>query len=102
MKSEQTTHRKFTGDTAVVEQVLEFIKGIAEVKSYALIGSYNHRLEAAIEENVNANTDMELKLFKPKVNLNVLLSGFQKKRSKSSPARCWERAASTAIWSEAK
>ena len=62
MKSEQTTHRKFTGDTAVVEQVLEFIKGIAEVKSYALIGSYNHRLEAAIEENVNANTDMELKL----------------------------------------
>ena len=29
-------------------------------------------------------------------------SGFQKKRSKSSPARCWERAASTAIWSEAK
>lgn len=62
MKSEQTTHRKFTGDTAVVEQVLEFIKEIAEVKSYALIGSYNHRLEAAIEENVNANTDMELKL----------------------------------------
>lgn len=62
MKSEQTTHRKFTGDTAVVEQVLEFIKGIAEVKSYALIGSYNHRLEAAIEENVDANTDMELKL----------------------------------------
>ena len=62
MKSEQTTHRKFAGDTAVVEQVLEFIKGIAEVKSYALIGSYNHRLEAAIEENVNANTDMELKL----------------------------------------
>ena len=62
MKSEQTTHRKFTGDTAVVEQVLEFIKGIAEVKSYAQIGSYNHRQEAAIEENVNANTDMELKL----------------------------------------
>ena len=41
---------------------MELIKGIAEVKSYALIGSYNHRLEAAIEENVNANTDMELKL----------------------------------------
>ena len=38
MKSEATTRRKFTGDTAVVEQVLEFIKGIAEVKSYALIG----------------------------------------------------------------
>ena len=62
MKSEQTTRRKFTGDTAVVEQVLEFIKGIAEVKSYSLIGKYNRRLEAAIEENVDANTDMELKL----------------------------------------
>ena len=62
MRSEQTTHRKFAGDTAVVEQVLEFIKGIAEVKSCSLIGKYNRRLEAAIEENVDANTDMELKL----------------------------------------
>ena len=31
-------------------------------KSYSLIGKYNRRLEAAIEENVDANTDMELKL----------------------------------------
>ena len=62
IKSEQTTRRKFTGDTAVVEQALEFIKGIAEVKSYSLIGRYNRRLQAAIEENVDANTDMELKL----------------------------------------
>ena len=46
----------------MVERVLEFIKGIAEVKSYSLIGRYNRRLEAAIEENVDANTDMELKL----------------------------------------
>lgn len=61
-RSEQATRRKFTGDAAVVEQVLEFIKGIAEVKSYSLIGRYNRRLEAAIEENVDANTDMELKL----------------------------------------
>ena len=61
-KSEQTTRRKFAGDTAVVEQVLEFIKGIAEVKSYSLISKYNRRLEAAIEENVDSNIDMELKL----------------------------------------
>lgn len=71
MKSEATTRRKFTGDTAVVEQVLEFIKGIAEVKSYALIGRYNRRLEAAIEENVNANTDMELKLLPLMLAQNV-------------------------------
>ena len=61
-KSEQTTRRKLAGDTAVVERVLEYIRGIAEVKSYSLTGKYNRRLEAAIEENVDSNTDMELKL----------------------------------------
>ena len=61
-KSEKTTSRKFAGDTAVVERVLEFIKGIAEVKSYSLTGRYNRKLEAVIEENVDSNTDMELKL----------------------------------------
>ena len=62
LKSEQTTCRKFAGDTAVVERVLEYIRGIAEVKSYSLTGTYNRRLEAAIAENVDSNTDMELKL----------------------------------------
>lgn len=54
--------RKLAGDTAVVEQVLEFIKGIAEVKACSLAGAYNRRLKAAIDENAAANTDMELKL----------------------------------------
>ena len=72
IRSEQTTHRKFAGDTAVVEQVLELIKGIAEVKSYSLIGKYNRRLEAAIEENVDANTDMELKLLPLMLAQNVV------------------------------
>ena len=72
VKSEQTTCRKFTGDTAVVERVLEFIKGIAEVKSYSLIGKYNRRLNAAIEENVDANTDMELKLLPLMLAQNVI------------------------------
>ena len=71
-KSEQTTRRKFTGDTAVVEQVLEFIKGIAEVKSYSLIGKYNRKLEAAIEGNVDANTDMELKLLPLMLAQNIV------------------------------
>lgn len=60
--SEKTTSRKLVGDTAVVERVLEFIKGISEVKSYSLVGKYNRRLESAIDENAAANTDMELKL----------------------------------------
>lgn len=54
--------QKLTGDTAVVERVLEYIRGIAEVKAYALTGRYNGRLESVIDENVNANIDMELKL----------------------------------------
>ena len=62
MKSRQTTSRKLAGDTAVVEQVLEYIRGIAEVKSYSLAGKYNRRLEDAIDENADANIDMELKL----------------------------------------
>ena len=61
-KSEKTTSRKLAGDTAVVERVLEFIKGIAEVKSYSLTGKYNRKLESAINENAAANIDMELKL----------------------------------------
>lgn len=61
-KSEKTTSRKLTGDVAVVERVLEYIKGIAEVKSYSMTGKYNRRLEAAIDENVDANINMELKL----------------------------------------
>lgn len=48
-RSEKTTNRKLAGDTAVVEQVLEFIKGIAEVKSYSLTGKYNRRLESAMD-----------------------------------------------------
>lgn len=61
-KSEKTTSRKLTGDVAVVERVLEYIKGIAEVKSYSMTGKYNRRLEAAIDENVDTNINMELKL----------------------------------------
>ena len=61
-RSEKTTSRKLTGDTAVVERVLEFIRGIAEVSSYSLAGKYNRRLESAIDENTAANIDMELKL----------------------------------------
>ena len=62
VRSEKTTSRKLAGDTAVVERVLEFIRGMAEVKSYSLAGKYNRRLESAVDENVNANVDMELKL----------------------------------------
>ena len=62
LASEQTTQVKTASDTAVVERVLEYIKGIAEVKSYGLAGKYNGQLETAIDENAAANIGMELKL----------------------------------------
>lgn len=71
-KSEKTTARKLAGDTAVVERVLEYIRGIAEVKSYSLVGAYNRRLESAIDENADANTDMELKLLPLMLAQNVV------------------------------
>ena len=74
-RSEQTTRRKLSGDTAVVEQVLEFIQGIAEVKSYSLTGKYNRRLEAAIDENVDSNIDMELKLLPLMLAQNAVAKG---------------------------
>ena len=62
VRSVEMTARKLTGDTIVVERVLEYIRGIAEVKSYSLVGKYDRRLESAIDENAAANIDMELKL----------------------------------------
>ena len=62
LASEQTTQVKTASDTVVVERVLEYIKGIAEVKSYGLAGKYNGQLETAIDENAAANIGMELKL----------------------------------------
>ncbi len=53
---------KVRSDSAVVEKVLEYIKGISEVKAYHLSGKYNRRLENAIDENVEANIHMELSL----------------------------------------
>ena len=60
--AEAIAAEKIRSDAAVVEKVLEYIKGIAEVKSYHLSGKYNARVETAVNDNVKANTDMELKL----------------------------------------
>ena len=53
---------KVRSDAVLVEKVLEYIKGIAEVKAYHLTGKYNQRMEQAVDENAKANTDMELAL----------------------------------------
>lgn len=53
---------KVRADEAIVEKVLEYVKGISEVKAYHLTGRYNKRMEKAISENVQANIGMELAL----------------------------------------
>lgn len=60
--SHSSATEKVRSDSAVVEKVLEYIKGISEVKAYHLSGKYNKRLDNAIDENVEANIRMELSL----------------------------------------
>lgn len=71
--SKKKSPEKLKSDSAVVEKVLEYLKGISEVKSYGLTGKYNKKLNNAIEENVNANTGMELALI-PYMTLQNFIS----------------------------
>lgn len=60
--SKESSEEKIRADEAIVEKVLEYAKGISEVKAYHLTGRYNKRMEKAITENVKANIGMEIAL----------------------------------------
>ena len=60
--------RKIEADEKLVEKVLEYLQGMAEVKAYHLIGAKSWELNDAIAENVKINTDMEM-------TLRILLCG---------------------------
>ena len=53
---------KMDTDETLVEKVVEYLQGMAEVKAYHLVGAKSRELNAAISENVKANTDMEMTL----------------------------------------
>ena len=53
---------KQASDVALVEQVIEYIQGISEVKSFNLTGKYSKRLNHAIKDNAKVNTGMEFKM----------------------------------------
>lgn len=53
--------RKQACDTEMVNQIVEYLKGISEVKSYGLYGKRADRFDKANEACRKANTDMELK-----------------------------------------
>ena len=53
---------KIAADEKLVEKVLEYLQGMAEVKAYHLTGKKSEELNDAIRDNVKANTDMEMTL----------------------------------------
>ena len=53
---------KQTSDVALVEQVMEYVQGISEVKAYNLTGKYNKKLNDATADNAKVNTTMEFKM----------------------------------------
>ena len=75
MRSAALAGEKDRADTALVEKVLEYIHGIAEVKSYHLTGRFSTRLNKAIEDNRNINVNMELALI-PMMFLQNVVSKF--------------------------
>ncbi len=58
------SEKKVLRDTELISQIMEYIQGISEVKSYNLLGKQAKRLNAANEACAEINTKMEL-LFVP-------------------------------------
>ena len=60
--SQHISARKVKSDAEIVERVIEYVRGIEEVKSYRMIGKYNKRVNDAVDRNVKANIDLEIAL----------------------------------------
>ncbi len=65
--------KKIEADERLVEKVLEYLQGMAEVKAYHLSGQKSRELNDAIAANVKVNTDMELTLI-PRMNAQTLVA----------------------------
>ena len=59
-------------DTELVDQVMEYLSGIPEVKAFGLTGERSQELNHAIDENERINTSMEL-TFVPLMGLQTLI-----------------------------
>lgn len=60
-RSRSLAPKKTESDAQVVEKVIEYVKGISEVRGYNLTGKTSKKLNASIDENCRINTEMELK-----------------------------------------
>lgn len=59
-KSQSVSPKKIKSDTRLVEKVLEYVQGIAEVKGYNLTGKMSKKLNQAIDGNTDINIELEL------------------------------------------
>lgn len=50
---------KVESDQKLVSEIMEYVQGIAEVKSYNLFGKQTKKLNKTIDNNVKVNTEME-------------------------------------------
>ncbi len=60
--SEKVSENKIAADEKMVEQVIEYIQGITEVKTFHLVGEKSKALNLSIEKSAAGNTKMELAL----------------------------------------
>ena len=65
--------KKIAADEKLVEKVLEYLQGMAEVKAYHLKGEKSAELNEAIYENSKINTDMEFTLI-PRMSVQTVIS----------------------------
>lgn len=65
--------RKINADEKLVEKVLEYLQGMAEVKAYHLTGKKSAELNEAIATNSKVNTDMEMTLI-PRMSAQLLIA----------------------------
>ena len=65
--------KKIDADERLVEKVLEYLQGMAEVKTYHLTGQKSQELNDAIAANSRINTDMEFTLI-PHMSVQNLIS----------------------------
>lgn len=71
-KSAQMAPKKDKADEVLVTQILEYIEGISEVKSYKLTGEKCARLNAANDINAKINYQME-KAFVPYIGVQTFI-----------------------------
>ncbi len=65
--------RKIAADEKLVEKVLEYLQGMAEVKAYHLTGRKSRELNDAISVNSQINTDMEMVLI-PRMTIQSFIA----------------------------